>query len=402
MKKILIPLFLMAVLATAIVTAQTRKDKPEKIVSFVQTEHDAQWYANQASLWEKEVQKDPKNDDAWYYWFTATRYKLIYEFADDDTFDKALSAIAEKIHKERPNSYARYVIDHCCANQLKNPAQLADIRDNMLKAIKMRPDFEDMYPAYVFYLFKEGNTELMADVLKRWYDTGGYSYSLLSYAYNCLVGTDENAILFVAGDIETYGTLMLQHAKGLFKDRTIISLDLLFRPEYVERICRQLGIEYTPMPLSNSTREDRDRWMGNLVSSIEQNTKRPVYFASSSNPHFLRDQLYSEGLVLKYSTRRYDNLSVKRRNFESVYLTDYLYETLVPETYTTGGYRVNLNYIPCFKSLLDFYKAQGMTTEYNRLRNLMLHIVDTYRDKSDGVTQRKKDNLEYYYNEIDR
>lgn len=392
----------MAVLATAIVSAQTRKDKPEKIVSFIKTEHDAQWYAHQASLWEKEVQKDPRNDDAWYYWFTATRYKLIYEFADDDAFDKALSDIARKVHKERPNSYARYIIDHCCANQLKNPAQLDDIRDNMLKAINMRPDYTEMYPAYVFYLFNKGNTELMADVLKRWYNTGEYSNSLLSYAYNCLAGTQENAILFVTGDIETFGTLMLQYAKGLFKDRTIISMDQLCRPEYAERICRELGIEYTPMPLSSQNRADRDRWMGNLVSSMAQNTKRPVYISSMSNPLFLRDQLYSEGLVMKYSTRRYDNLSVKRRNFESVYLTDYIYESFVPETYTNGGYRVNLNYIPCFKSLLDFYKAQGMTTEYNRLRNFMLQIVDTYRDKADDINQHKKDNLEYYYHEIDR
>ena len=82
-------------------------------------------------------------------------------------------------------------------------------------------------------------------------------------------------------------------------------------------------------------------------------------------------------MVTKYSTRRYDNLAVKRRNFESVYLTDYMYETFVPDAILGERvYTLNLNFIPCFKSLLDFYKAEGMKAEYDKLRNLMVRIVE--------------------------
>ena len=73
MKKILLPIVLAAALVTAIASAQTLKDKPEKIVTFIKTKYDTEWYKRQATLWEKEVKKNPDNDDAWYYWFEATR-----------------------------------------------------------------------------------------------------------------------------------------------------------------------------------------------------------------------------------------------------------------------------------------------------------------------------------------
>src|SRR5574344_610432 len=224
MKKILIPILLLAVFATEGASVQT--EKPEKIVSFVKINHDAHWYAHQAILWEKEVQKNPNNDDAWFYWFEATRYKLMFEEADDAVYDRTLIAIANRLHKERPNSYARYVIDHSCSHDLKKPMELDNIQDNMLKAISMRPDFEAMYPEYVVYLMKKGRTDLMRDVLKRWYNTGDYSYVLLSFAYNCLAGMEKNGILFVGGDVDTFSSLLVQYGKGLFQDRMIINLSL--------------------------------------------------------------------------------------------------------------------------------------------------------------------------------
>lgn len=65
MKKILVPIILLALFAPVETSAQT--ERPEEIVSFVRTEHDAAWYRHQADLWENEVRKDPNYDDAWYY-----------------------------------------------------------------------------------------------------------------------------------------------------------------------------------------------------------------------------------------------------------------------------------------------------------------------------------------------
>jgi hypothetical protein len=398
MKKIIIPILLMAVFASA--GASTQTEKPEKIVSFVKINHDAQWYAHQAILWEKEVQKNPNNDDAWFYWFEATRYKLMFEEADDAVYDRTLIAIANRLHKERPNSYARYVIDHSCSHDLKKPMELDNIQDNMLKAISMRPDFEAMYPEYVVYLMKKGRIDLMRDVLKRWYNTGDYSYVLLSFAYNCLAGMEKNGILFVGGDVDTFSSLLVQYGKGLFQDRIIINLSLLRDSEYLENVCRRLGVEPNKAPKDQNNSDAVEKWEENLIFSIAHTTRRPVYFSSFIKPSYLNQFLYSEGLVVKYSSKRYDNLAVKRRNFESVYLTDYLYETFVPETYNASAYIVNLNFIPCFKSLLDFYKANGMKAEYDKLHNLMIHIVDNCKDNVYSI--QRELNLKYYYDEIER
>ena len=245
----------------------------------------------------------------------------------------------------------------------------------------------------------------MADILKRWYNTGRYSYTMLSYAYNCMAGMEENGILFVSGEEETFACLLVQYGKGLFQDRLIINLNLLQEPEYLEYICNQLGVEATQPPADKTNMDYMNPWRENLIFSIAHTSKRPVYFTSYYIPEIFKNHLYSEGLVTKYSTRRYDNLAVKRRNFESVYLTDYLYETFVPEAFGEHAYAINLNFIPCFKSLLDFYKAEGIKTEYDRLRNLMIRItencikvMDVDPNEHDHIVQL----MERYLNEIDR
>ena len=371
------------------------------------------------------MQKNPNDDEAWYYWFTFTKSKFANAAArnvDLDAMAKEMSAIANRLHKERPDSYARYIIDFNYTRMFGNrpdyldelvimsktpdAAKLDDIQDNMLKAIKMRPDFEPMYPGYVAYLVKTGRTDLMTDILKRWYNTGSYSYTMLSYAYNCMAGMEENGILFVSGEEETFACLLVQYGKGLFQDRLIINLNLLQEPDYLEYICNLLGVEATQPPADKTNIDYMNPWRENLIFSIAHTSKRPVYFTSYYIPEIFKNFLYSEGLVTKYSTKRYDNLAVKRRNYESVYLTDYMYETFVPDTFLDERiYTLNLNFIPCFKSLLDFYKAQGMKAEYDRLRNLMIRIVENccrMKDVDPEDHEYIMKLMERYLNEIDR
>ena len=392
MKKTILALLIFCMVGVA--SAQT--EKPERIVTFVKEMHNAAWYAHQADLWEKEVNRNPGNDDAWYFWFTATRYRLIFDANEHNRpnqYDEApLKSIASRLHRERPKSFARYIIDHECEHLLND---CEGLEDHMIQAIRMRPDFKELYPVYVGYLLANGKDDMMADILKQWYDTGEYSYVLLSYAYNSLAGMEKNGILFVYGDVPTYSSLLVQFGKGLFRDKLIINRSLLFIPEYRDMVCSRLGVKPFEAPDDNSN-DGLRKWEADLIFSIAHNTGRPVYFSSLDNQPQLEDHLYSEGLVMRYSTRRYDNLSVKRRNFESVYFKDYLYETFVPETYNSSAYRTNLNYIPCFKSLLTFYKTEGLKKEYDELHSLMMHILSQCEGIEDDAI------LKHYYDEIER
>lgn len=365
--------------------------KPEQIVSFVKTKHDAGWYANQARLWEAQVTLMPSDDDAWINWFHATRYKLMFESEDESFDDAPLAAIAAKVRKERPESYARYCLDYYCNMWLK---ESENQEDNMEKAIRMRPDNAYMYKDYVVYLLNKGNTELMGDILKKWYETGEFSYTLLSYAYNQLAGMEQNGILFVNGDIPTFSSLLIQYGKGLHADKTVICISLLYSPDYLKNICNQLGIPQISEP-TDWTEDGMQKWEEEFFLAVANKTGRPIYFSTLLSNLPFKDKLYSEGLVYKYSPKRYDNLSVKRKNFEDIYLTDYLFETFTPETYEASAYRLNLNYIPCFKSLLDFYKENNDRRQMRKLYSMMKRIVARTENISDEERKR-------YYDEIDR
>jgi hypothetical protein len=379
------------VLALAVISihAQKADATPQPIESFVKVKYGPGWYEKQAELWHDVALKDPSNDDAWINWFRATRYQMIMSVGFDNVDDSKLAKIAQTVREERPDSYARYILDYYCTMWIYGPEEY---EDNMAKAISMRPDNRILYPDYVVYLLKTGNQEQMGEILKRWYETGEYSYNLLNYAYNEMIGMQQNGIIFVNGDTPTYSKLLVKYGKDLFPDKTIICMSLLATPEYRTTVSKELGIKPIPEPDPKTF----DEWTDEAVMHIIRESKRPCYFSTviPNLPSF-QDKLYSEGLVYKYSDRKYDNLAVKQENYEKKYLLDYLYEQFTPETYEASAYKLNLNYIPCFKSLLEYYKESGNKQKYSELYGLMKRIVF----KTDGITEEKRKE---YHDEIDR
>ena len=369
--------------------AQKTDATPQPIESFVKIKYDPEWYATQAELWHKVALNDPSNDDAWINWFRATRYNMILSDGFDNIDDAKLAEIAQTVRKQRPESYARYILDYFCTMWINSSEEY---EDNMSKAISMRPDNRILFPDYVVYLLKNGNLEQMNDILKTWYNIGEYSYSLLNYAYNEMAGMEQNGIIFVNGDTPTYSKLLVKYGKDLFPDITVICMSLLLTPEYRNAISKELDISKIPEP----DYRNYDKWTDDAIMHIIRESKRPCYFSTviPNLPSF-QDKLYSEGLVYKYSDKKYDNLAVKQKNFEKKYLLDYLYEQFTPETYEASAYKLNLNYIPCFKSLLDYYKESGQKQKYTELYGLMKLIVF----KTDGISD---DTRKYYLDEIDR
>ena len=169
-------------------------------------------------------------------------------------------------------------------------------------------------------------------------------------------------------------------------------MSLLATPEYRSTVSNEIGISPIPEP----DYQNYDKWTDDAVMHIIRECKRPCYFSTviPNLPSF-QDKLYSEGLVYKYSDKKYDNLAIKKKNYEKQYLLDYLYEQFTPETYEASAYKLNLNYIPCFKSLLDYYKESGQKQKYAELYGLMRLIVY----KTDGISD---DTRKYYLDEIDR
>ena len=388
-------LCLMAMIGLASMTdaaqAQTEKAVPQKVETPVKVHHSAEWYKTQERLWKAEIDKNPKNEEAWGNYYCAVRYRSWCESMPD--INERLDAIIEDMSKAIPDTYTYYVTRFYNNNHAQdNP--------DMDKAIKMRPDAVDDYPTFISYLMQMGNEEMMADILKRWYNSGTYSPSLLNYAYNELIGLAPNAIIFAHGDTQTFAKLILQYGKGIRPDVTVVNTTFwFFSPNYREHMEKVLGLPSFAELVTNGTYV-LNGVPGDVINvayhHLIKNTDRPIYFtpmADMEMPKFT-DKLYSEGLVMRYSEKPYDNLAIKRKNYEELYLTDYLRESFAPESYPAATAPFNFNYIPCFKSLLDHYKQSGNTARYNELRSLMVRIVE----KIDVPDEEKQK----YYEEINR
>ena len=375
---------------TDVAQAQTNKEVPQKVETPVKVRQSADWYKTQERLWKAEIDKNPQNEEAWSNYYYAARYKGWYEDVPNEA--EALTAIIEEMGKAIPDTYTYYIM------QFYHEGNVNDA-PNMKKAILMQPDNVEMYPDYVSYLLQTGDEELMADILKRWYNSGTYSASLLNYAYNELIGLAPNAVVFVVGDTPTFSKLILQYGKGIRPDVTIVNetLWIYTTEEFRERIEKKLGLPSFAALVAEGRYKWSASWEENrdeLYRYLFDNAPQPIYFTTTMNLPKCTDKIYSEGLVMRYSKKRYDNLEAKRKNYEELYLTDYLYESFQPENYPASAMPYNLNYIPCFKSLLDHYKQSGDIARYKELRNLMLRIV--------AKTNISDEEKQKYYEEINR
>ena len=383
---------MMSLGSVAMTQRTTEKETPQKVETPVKVKQSAEWYKAQERLWKAEIDKNPKNEEAWRNYYLAVRYSSWYESVPD--IKERLDAIVEEMGRAIPDTYTYYITRFHNSNH-------AEDNPGMAKAIQMRPDAVEDYPIFVSYLMQVGDEETMKDILTRWYNSGDYSPALLNYAYNELIGLAPNAIIFAHGDTQTYAKLILQYGKDIRPDVTIVNTSFwLFTTGYRGHIEKKLGLPSFAELVTNGTYEldnsDYEKIQDVVYRHLIDNTDRPVYFSPIMGlemPKF-SDKLYSEGLVVRYSEKPYDNLAIKRKNYEELYLTDYLRESFLPESYPASTTPFNFNYIPCFKSLLDHYKQTGNTSRYNELRSLMLRIVEQI-DMPDGEKQK-------YYEEIDR
>ena len=294
----------MAAIAASSDNGRNDDDTPQRIVTFVKEEHEPEWYARQAKLWRAVTEREPKNEEAWMALYHATRYHIM--FTDEDY--TPLTDIWKAMRKAVPDTYADYKLTYCHAQFVglhdgepeAQPDGMERIMQNMVKAIRMRPDEVNAYPDYVACLMKTGDRELLDDILKRWYDSGTYSASLLNYAYNEMIGLPDDAIIFTNGDADTYSKLILQGGKGLFAGVKVVCAPMLWSEHYRETVCRELGITACETP-SGATEEEYDAWQERAELYIISQTGRPAYFGAGAKrqPSFA-DKLYSEGLVSRY------------------------------------------------------------------------------------------------------
>lgn len=296
---------------------------------------------------------------------------------------------------------------------IPNTATYAITRNGNLKPGEKRISFKDIidkwpdavlhYPTYLAVSLKD--EKRLKDICTRWYQSGEFPSGLLNFAYNELASAEKDAIIFMGGCFDLYGAQMLQNAKDQFKDKKIVMYAFLSDFMYMDKLTEELGIpnykkeESDTIAFSSPENfiESYSREIKKQVEYIIQHTKRPVYFTITMDElvkNVFKDSLHSEGLLMKYSPKPYDNLAVMRRNFEHTYLMDYLRESFYPGTLAVAAFdpkmldALGLYYVPAFKALLQFYKESGDQNHYDKLYSLLRSVIDNAKSCSKEVREQ--------------
>ena len=343
--------------------------KAVKVESPIVSEKDFVWYVEQKELWKAETQKDPTNEAAWKNYYYAARYMGWWGNNSDSIAREVIREMSQAI----PDTYTYH---YCALMAIKLGHGIDDDGDKHAEAaLAMLPDDMQLndYNEWVCYLAMKGQEQRMAQMAKRFFDSGIYSEAVLRYSYNELAGMDEGGIYLSSGDAAIIPKWLIQEGMGMHKDKTIVCIPFLAVKEYREWLSRKLDIKFPELEAGGY--ESYDAYERVLLQTIIDRFGNKVYFSTTTPSATMepwKDKLYNEGLLLKYSAKPYDNLAVKRRNVEERYMLEYLLVSFRPEW--TAGQRLSANYAVVLADLLPYY-AKHDQKRYDWLMHLLVRGV---------------------------
>ncbi len=379
----LILLFIGANLQTA------QAQKPETVYSIVQQLKTYEWYVEQAGLWKKEIKNDSKNSKAWYNYYVANRMANLTGEPEKwkkskNTVLQELDEIIEEMAKEIPESFEYNHVKWW--NGGNNPEMLPYLE----KAYAIDPTRHETYDDFITYNEINRNKKEVERFCKMWYKSGHVSSGILNLNYNVMMSLEKNAILFTSGDNDTYPIWVLQYAKNIRKDITVLNTSLLFIDEYTDAILKELKI--TPfkkkvdnfitkeIKKSGNYQEAYNAYQKALIKHIVDNSNElPVYFGVTTRKRLYTDienNLYIEGLAFKYSDCGYDNLAILQRNIEKRFLLDYLNIDLTNDLSESVVNHSNFNYIMPFINLYDHYTIADEFEKAKQIKLLSIKIAE--------------------------
>lgn len=347
--------------------------KPEKIERRTIIEMPNEYYISQAKLWKKILEKEPKNADAWYNYYKASRYMHI-EKGEDSVFSiskyERLMAIEKEVEQQIPNTFEANIIKWW--NGGNNPKFFPYLE----KAAQIDPERVEIYDCFIAYYELQGNTEKRDVFLKKWYDSGLFSTGYLNYNYNVLMSLKPNAILITNGDNDSYPVWVLQAVKGIRTDVQLVNYYMLYDKDYRERFCKMNGIKLSdPIESEEKEKEYRQSFIKNLAANTKN---RPVYTGNTCNPGIsesVEKDMYLVGLAYLYSPEKFDNVAVLKKNLEKNFALDYLKVSFSKDIAQASVNVANMNYIVPILSLYDHYFLAEEKEKANEWKNLAIQIA---------------------------
>lgn len=378
--------------------------KAETIESFISTSHEPEWYAQQIEAWQKKVDADPKDEWAWRNLFRATNYHEMFTTGYGDE-DKSPSAdIIKKMEKAIPDSYA---LNLCKGRYCLRSDSAAMRGDNIYRAIELMPEevcAEDVdYLACRLWSIDPENQKV-GELFRQAYRMKYYPTRIMHYNMNMLRSMQPEALYFANGDVLLGPMKMMQEALEERTDVTVVPISYLHSPNYLQVLFRKLGIKPKSFDVQDYGNQYGEDWYkhfeADIIMYLIKESKRPTYFSTDilSQTCLDKDSIYNEGLLLKYSPRKYDNFAVAMHNVREVYHLEYLAEPdLVYDSWVTSQ-QLDLNHVTLLSHLVSKFRKKGEIEQADRLHDILRLTVERSRIFADEQT--KKAYMEDFEKEV--
>ena len=377
--------------------------RAETIESFISTDHEPEWYARQIEAWQQEVNADPKDEWAWRNLFRATNYHEMFTtgYGDEETSPSA--DIIRRMEKAIPDSYA---LNLCKGRYCLRSDSAAMRGDNIYRAIELMPEevcAEDVnYLACRLWSIDPENTKV-GELFRKAYRMKYYPARIMHYNLNMLRSMEPGALYFANGDVLLGPMKMMQAALDERTDVTVIPLSYLHSPNYLQALFRRLDIKPKTFNVEDYGQYGEDwakHFEADIILYLIKESKRPTYFSTDILTHTCldKDSIYNEGLLLKYSPRKYDNFAVAMHNVREVYHLEYLAEPdLVYDSWVTSQ-QLDLNHVTLLSHLVSKFRKKGEVEQADRLHDILRLTVERSRIFADEQT--KKAYMEDFEKEV--
>jgi hypothetical protein len=363
--------------------------KPEKIYSVARVAKSHSYYVSQAALWWQEIEKNGKNEKAWYNYYKANRYAKMTSggsesWLEESSFLKEPDAISDLITKAIPGTYTYYII------QKRGYPADKDRFEALQKAYEIDPDNPDTYSGFVIYYDAKMNRDQRAEFNKKWFQSNDFSPGLMNYSYNVLMSMEKGGAILTFGDNDTFPIWMLQDALGIRTDVTVLNGNLLTNTEYRQKLFKTLNIPaYTEGNEDDPADESSNAIMRHIIENKPDDLS--LYISTPAWKQFTEydDELYIVGLVFSYSKENIDNIALLRKNFEKNFALDYIVHQFSFDISQDIVTRINVNYLPGIIKLYQHYKLSGEEEKANRYKELGMLIADKggpyWKDKAEEI-----------------
>lgn len=356
--------------------------KAETIESFITNNHDKEWYKEQADVWQRIVDVNPKDQWAWRNLFRATNY---YEmFANENVKNQDESRTADIIRKMEAILPDSYVLNLSKGRFCLSTDTAARRGDNIYRAIELMPadacaEDVDFLACRLWSIdpLNEKVKELFIKAYqKRWFPS-----RIMQYNRNMLLSMQSGALYFANGDVVTAPMKMIQEALGERQDVTVIPISFFHSETFMKALYKRLNIK--PLTIDvNDYGKYGDEWYkyyeADIIMYLIKESQRPTYFSTDilSQTKLDKDSIYNEGLLLKYSPRQYNNFDVAMRNVKEVYNLEYLaMPDLVYDTWITSQ-QLDLNNATLLSNLIQKFRKKGDNTQADRLYSILDKCLD--------------------------